>query len=109
MRGRFGWNRTPQRGIQDGGVGMMNEAERRRVRTAIVAFLETISRPDQQISNLGDDDGLVDSGLIDSLAMLEIVAFLESEFGLSFNDSGVDPARLSSVNSILDLIADSRA
>ena len=86
----------------------MNEAERTRVRTAIVDFLQTISRPDQQVSSLGDDDGLVDSGLIDSLAMLEIVAFLESEFGLSFRDSGVDPARLASVNSILDLIADSR-
>jgi len=86
----------------------MNEAERTRARTAIVDFLQTISRPDQQISNLGDDDGLVDSGLIDSLAMLEIVAFLESEFGLSFRDSGVDPTRLASVNSIIELIADSR-
>jgi acyl carrier protein len=90
-----------------GGV-VMTEAERAKIRTAIVDFLQTISRPDQHIANLGDDDGLVDSGLIDSLAMLEIVAFLEGEFGLSFRDSGVDPARLASVNSILDLIAESR-
>jgi acyl carrier protein len=86
----------------------MSNEERARARTAIVEFLQGISRPDRQISDLGDDDGLVDSGLIDSLAMLEIVAFLEGEFGLSFRDSGVDPARLASVNSILDLIADAR-
>ena len=86
----------------------MTEAERARARTALVGFLGTISRPDRQLGDIGDDDGLVDSGFIDSLAMLEIVAFLETEFGLSFRDSGVDPARLATVNSILDLIADSR-
>ena len=86
----------------------MTEAERTRARTALVEFLGTISRPDRQLTDIGDDDGLVDSGFIDSLAMLEIVAFLETEFGLSFRDSGVDPARLASVNSILALIADSR-
>ena len=86
----------------------MTEAERTRARAALLGFLGTISRPDRQLADIGDDDGLVDSGFIDSLAMLEIVAFLETEFGLSFRDSGVDPARLASVNSILDLIADSR-
>ena len=86
----------------------MNERERTAVRAALVALLETIRRPEQSLADIGDDDGLVDSGLIDSLAMLEIVAFLESEFGLSFRETGIDPARLASVNSILDLIADSR-
>lgn len=86
----------------------MNEQERTEARTAIVGFLEGIRRPEQALSAIGDDDGLVDSGLIDSLAVLEIVAFLENEFGMSFRDTGVDPARLASVNSILDLIADSR-
>ena len=86
----------------------MTEAERAQARAALIGFLGTISRPDRQLTDIGDDDGLVDSGFIDSLAMLEIVAFLETEFGLSFRDSGVDPARLATVNSILDLIADSR-
>lgn len=86
----------------------MNERERTAIRAALVALIETIRRPEQSLADIGDDDGLVDSGLIDSLAMLEIVAFLESEFGLSFRETGIDPARLASVNSILDLIADSR-
>jgi acyl carrier protein len=86
----------------------MNQTERADARAAIMGLLETIRRPDST-STIGDDDGLVDSGLIDSLAMLEIVAFLETEFGLSFRDTGVDPARLASVNSILDLIADTRS
>ena len=75
-------------------------------RAAILAFLETIRRPEQPLNGIGDDDHLVQSGLIDSLAMLEIVAFLEHEFGLNFRDSGVDPERLASINRILELIAE---
>jgi acyl carrier protein len=98
-----------RRGIaEEEGAADMNETERTEARTAIVDFLEAIRRPEQPLSGIGDDDGLVDSGLIDSLAVLEIVAFLESEFGLSFRDTGVDPSRLASVNSILDLIAELR-
>ena len=75
-------------------------------RAAIMAFLETIRRPEQPLDGVSDDDHLVQSGLIDSLAMLEIVAFLEHEFGLNFRDSGVDPERLASINRILELIAE---
>ena len=75
-------------------------------RAAILAFLETIRRPEQPLNGIGDDDHLVQSGLIDSLAMLEIVAFLEHEFGLNFRDGGVDPERFASINRILELIAE---
>ena len=47
---------------------------------------------------------MVDSGLIDSLAVLQIVLFLESEFGVSFASTGVDPGRLYTVSSILNLV-----
>jgi acyl carrier protein len=86
----------------------MTATERTQARAAILGLLDAIRRPDSP-STIGDDDGLVDSGLIDSLAVLEIVAFLETEFGLNFRDTGVDPTRLASVNSILDLIADARS
>ena len=90
------------------GEGNLSETERAEARAAIIGFIDSIRRPEQELEGIGDDDGLIDSGLIDSLAVLEIVAFLESEFGLSFRDTGVDPARLTSVNSILGLIAESR-
>lgn len=53
---------------------------------------------------LGDDDPLVDAGLIDSLALLEIIVLLETEFGVDFSERGVDPDELASITSILDLI-----
>jgi acyl carrier protein len=73
-------------------------------RQKLVAFLETIRRPEVPLDVLDDEAGLVSSGLIDSLALLEIIAFLEDEFGMDFEERGVDPEELASVSRILDLV-----
>jgi acyl carrier protein len=73
-------------------------------RQALLAFIETIRRPDVAASVVGEHENLVAAGLIDSLAVLQIVLFLESEFGINFASTGVDPGRLYTVSSILDLI-----
>jgi len=56
------------------------------------------------LDTVDEHDGLVTSGLIDSLALLEIITFLEVELGFDFSDTGVDPDQLSSIAEILDLI-----
>lgn len=73
-------------------------------RAKLVAFLESIRRPDVSLDHIGDDDGLVQSGLIDSLATLEIITFLETEFGIDFRAGGFQPGELRSLGSLLDLI-----
>ena len=73
-------------------------------RQTLLAFLETIQRPDVGQGALDEHENLIDAGLIDSLAVLQIVSFLESEFGIDFAATGVDPGRLYTVRSILDLI-----
>ncbi|MBF0294203.1 MAG: acyl carrier protein [Magnetococcales bacterium] len=73
-------------------------------RNSLLAFLATIKRPDLPMERLHDNDGLVKSGLIDSLSMLEIIAFLESRFRIDFSETGVDPTELESVQKILELI-----
>lgn len=73
-------------------------------RNKLVQFLETIKRPDISMGKIGDSDNLVSFGLIDSLAMLEIVAFLEAEFDIDFSETGVDPVQLGSIQAILALI-----
>lgn len=84
----------------------MSRAEDRQ---KLVAFLETIRRPDIALEAVDERDGLVSSGLIDSLALLEIITFLETEFGLDFSVTGVDPDQLGSIADILDLIERRRA
>jgi acyl carrier protein len=77
-------------------------------RQKLLAFLETISRPDVVPSSMAESEDLVAAGLVDSLAVLQIVMFLEEEFDFDFAASGTDPGRLRSVESILDLIEESR-
>ena len=76
-------------------------------RQKLLSFLETINRPDVVTSSMAECEDLVAAGLIDSLAVLQIVMFLEKEFGFDFAASGTDPGRLRSVESILNLIEES--
>lgn len=74
------------------------------LRERLLAFLETIQRPGVSLDVIGENDNLVRSGLIDSLAILQIIVFLESDFGVDFASTGVDPGQLGSVSRILDLM-----
>jgi acyl carrier protein len=86
---------------------MTMEAGTADPRAMVLAFLETVRRPERPLAAVADDDHLVESGVIDSLAMIGIVMFLEHQFGLSFRDSGLDPERLATIGRILELIAES--
>lgn len=76
-------------------------------RQKLLAFLETIARPDIPATSVIACEDLVEAGLIDSLAVLQIVTFLEEEFDFDFAASGINPGRLRSVESILKLIEES--
>lgn len=82
---------------------------RDETRTRLLAFLDTIRRPEVPLSVVEGSESLVASGLIDSLALLEIIAFLESEYALDLAIIGFDPIRLGTVPGILDLIEEHAA
>jgi acyl carrier protein len=77
---------------------------RQRHRERVLEFLRTIQKPDRPLDTVAETDSLVESGLIDSLALLEIVAFLEEQYRIDFAAIGLEPEQLTSVNGILDLI-----
>jgi len=79
--------------------------DRERHRLELIEFLSTIQRPDYSLTAIDEESGLVESGLIDSLALLQIVTYLEQTYGVDFNERGIDPEDLRSVNSILEFIA----
>ena len=54
-------------------------------------FVATIQKPNKPIDGISDTDGLVAVGLIDSLAIVQIVVYLESRYGIDFDSSGIDP------------------
>ncbi len=75
----------------------------------LIQFLRTIQKPNKPIEQIGESESLVASGLIDSLALVQIVLYLENTYGIDFSAHGFDPERLASMSSILDFIEETRA
>jgi acyl carrier protein len=46
----------------------------------------------------GDDASLIESDLIDSTGVMELVMFLEETFGITVEDEDIDPANFETVN-----------
>ena len=46
---------------------------------------------------LRDEDSLLEAGIVDSTGVLEVVAFLESQFGLAIEDAEIVPENLDSI------------
>lgn len=67
---------------------------------AIRDFIETsfLFRDGRQ--GLGDTESLLGAGLIDSTGILELVSFLETEFGIAVLDEEIVPENLDSVQQI---------
>lgn len=55
-------------------------------------------------SVLGNADSLLAKGIIDSTGALELVNFLEEQFGIKIADEDMVPENLDSVNNILALL-----
>lgn len=71
-------------------------------RDQLVDFIRTIARPDSDLEAIGDDENLVEAGVVDSLAVVQMIVYLETEHRL--NIAAVDPAELVSIQGILNVI-----
>ena len=54
---------------------------------------------------LADDDSFLESGIIDSTGVLELVGFVESTFGITVLDEDLVPANLDSVAAVTGFVA----
>lgn len=75
------------------------------VRDELVRFLESVVRPGQDIGQWSDQTNLVDAGVMDSLALIQIIYYLESEHALELHTLGIDPSQLTSIDGILQAIS----
>lgn len=57
-----------------------------------------------QPASLKDDASLLDAGIVDSTGVLEVINFIESEFGLSVDDAEMVPENLDTVNNIVAFV-----
>lgn len=57
--------------------------------------------PDQKLE---DGDSLLDSGLVDSTGVLEIVVFIEEKLGVTVSDQEILPENLDSISKITNFV-----
>jgi acyl carrier protein len=72
---------------------------------AITRFVAEEFLPDMRPDELAADLDLVDSGVIDSLGLLKVIAWLEDRFGISADDVELAPENFRSVAAIDDFVA----
>jgi acyl carrier protein len=60
-------------------------------------------------AEITDDTLLVSNGYVDSTGMLEVISFLETEFGIQISDQETTPENLESVKRISDFVARKKA
>ena len=55
-------------------------------------------------AELSSSDSLLDNGLIDSTGILELVGFLQKQFGLAISDHEIIPTNLDSIDKIVRFV-----
>jgi acyl carrier protein len=78
--------------------------DRQKHRADLIKFLQTIKRRNRELGEIDDNQSLVEAGLIDSLAALQIVTHLEEAYKIDFRDNAIDPGDLKTLGTILDII-----
>ena len=58
-----------------------------------------------QADDLQDDTSFLEAGILDSTGVLEVVAFLEKQFGVRVDDDELTPENLDSIASIGKFVA----
>ena len=56
-------------------------------------------------TQLADDEDLIDSGVLDSLGIFQLVAFLEERFGVAIADTEITPENFATLERIEQLVA----
>lgn len=57
------------------------------------------------IKDLMDDEPLLERGIIDSLGILHLLAFLEENYGLLLSTEELNPHNFATLQNIVDLVA----
>ena len=74
-------------------------------RLVVRQFVQQLLRAKGDSADVGDGDSLVVSGRLASIDTLELVIFLEEQYGVDFAERGFDQYKLDSVDNIMTMIA----
>jgi len=74
------------------------------VKDTITAFIKEnfITNPGRK--EINTDESLLDSGILNSTGILELVLFIESEYSITIEDEELTPENLDTINNLLKLL-----
>jgi acyl carrier protein len=74
------------------------------IKTVIRGFVLKEFLPGEDPSELTDTTPLITGGVLDSIATLKLVMFIEERYGISLQAHEVDPEHLDTISQIAELI-----
>lgn len=77
--------------------------------STVVALREYFASQNAQAANLEDDTSLIERGLLDSMAIVKLITFLEERFGVELSDDEFDPDNFETLSAIAALVERKRA
>ena len=79
------------------------------LKNSIKEFIMTEVNPDLHLERIDDEEPLIDSGIVDSLGVLKILAFLDEKFGVDLSSEEIKLENFRNVQSICNLVEKQRA
>lgn len=67
-------------------------------------FILTEVCAEMDLKELGEDEQLIDSDIVDSLGILKILSFIDEEFGVDLSDDDIRPENFATIGTIIGLI-----
>ena len=79
------------------------------IKESVRTFLHREFFRGEAVDSLSEDQPLVTSGILDSVATLKLVLFLEEKFGIAIDTADIANGRLDTLNSIEVLVSEKSA
>ena len=70
----------------------------------IEEFILTECLEDSSVQHIGDDENLLESGILESLGILKLIAFFDEEFNIEFPTNELKLSNFTNLNTIAALV-----
>lgn len=78
------------------------------IKAKVKNFILSEFLPDEDPDSLTDETALISDGILDSIATIKLVSFLEEQFGVSLAAHELSADYLDSVNAIAEIVQSKR-
>jgi methoxymalonate biosynthesis acyl carrier protein len=68
------------------------------------SYILSVHLPGENPDMLSNDDDLLDMGILDSMAIMQLVDHLEKQYGITISTEEIDPANFESINALVAFI-----